>query len=398
MDPAAFRTGLGRIGFSVAASNCIVSAAGQAIAFEDLVDLAEDDITTLCSALRRPGGTIAGPAPGNVEIRNPGIPVSALAERRLKIVVYLARLFEGRINRTLTPAMISIVEVRNAQVLMERNAAHRDPTEMHKIDDAKDMMVFLKDPDSFLSNYAGENKFLSHVYIATTSLLQMRQMIPELTTPQLRTKGLLERAPHAFAAFAVDNAALATILKDMVSGFKEATTWARDLFRDRDGQAVMQDWMLHFCGTSRQETLEVTAKAIMNNTFCKGEKPRFTFVTCTGIHRGCHKDINSVRRLAQPAQPELDELLKVRKYPHGIDAPKMSAAVAVVKASPATCMNFDITANYLIGFIKQNTPSVRVATATTHGGGGRGGRGGRGRGRDEGRGRGRGYGQAGIPA
>jgi hypothetical protein len=127
----------------------------------------------------------------------------------------------------------------------------------------------------------------------------------------------------------------------------------------------MQDWMLHFCGTSRQETVEVTAEAIMNNTFCKGEKPRFTFVTHTGIHRGCHNDINSVRRLAQPTQPELDELLKVRKYLHGIDAPKMSAAVAAVKASPATRVNFDSTADYLTGLIKQNTPSVRVATATT---------------------------------
>jgi hypothetical protein len=95
MDPAAFRTSLVRIGFSVPASAYIVSPDGQGIIFADLVDLADADITTLCSALRRPGGMINNPsgyaqAP---QIRNPDIPVSALAERRLKIMVYLARLY-----------------------------------------------------------------------------------------------------------------------------------------------------------------------------------------------------------------------------------------------------------------------------------------------------------------
>ena len=141
MDPAAFRTSLTRIGFSVPAAAYIVAPAGQGILFEDLVDLANEDITTLCSALRRPGGTILNPA--NEVIQNPGIPVSALAERRLKIVIYIARLYVRRITRTLTPVMITIDEVRNAQILMERDAAHKNPTENHKIGDTKAMMEFL---------------------------------------------------------------------------------------------------------------------------------------------------------------------------------------------------------------------------------------------------------------
>jgi hypothetical protein len=81
--------------------------------------------------------------------------VSALAERHLKIMVYLARLYARRINRTLTPAMITIAEVRIAQILMERDAAHKNPMESRKITDTKAMMEFLEDPDSFLSNYGG---------------------------------------------------------------------------------------------------------------------------------------------------------------------------------------------------------------------------------------------------
>jgi hypothetical protein len=112
MDPAAFRASLVRIGFSIPASAYIVAPDGQGILFTDLVDLADADITTLCSALRRPGGMINDPNGAALapQIRNPGIPVSALAERRLKIMVYLARLYDRRINRTLTPAMITIEE------------------------------------------------------------------------------------------------------------------------------------------------------------------------------------------------------------------------------------------------------------------------------------------------
>ena len=99
-DPAAFRASLVRIGFTIPAAAYIVSANGQNILFADLVDLADEDISTLCLALRRPGGMINDA--NGVLIRNLGLPVSALAERRFKIVIYLVRLFARRINRTLT--------------------------------------------------------------------------------------------------------------------------------------------------------------------------------------------------------------------------------------------------------------------------------------------------------
>ena len=186
-------------------------------------------------------------------------------------------------------------------------------------------------------------------------------------------KEMIARASHALPAYySVDNAALAKILKEMVSEFKDAITWARDLFRNQNGRQVMLDWMLHFSGTARQETVEITAEATMNMTFYKGEKPRFTFIVYANIHRGYHNEINFVRRLAQPPLAEMDELLKVRKYLKGIEAPEMAAAAAAVKASPTIRLNFDQTADFLTGFVSQNSPSVRVASVT-HGGRGRGG-------------------------
>ena len=54
MDPAAFRAiSLVRIGFSIPAAAYIVAPTGQGILFEDLVDLANEDVSTLCINSRR---------------------------------------------------------------------------------------------------------------------------------------------------------------------------------------------------------------------------------------------------------------------------------------------------------------------------------------------------------
>jgi hypothetical protein len=383
-DIAAFRASLVRLGFSVPASAHITTDAGQDLSFEDLVDLVEDDITVLCNSVRRPGGTIPNPNAGAapnipVMIPNPGIPVSALAERRMKITTYLARLYAHRIYCTLTPANITIATIRNAQVIMERDAVQKNPTDCHKIPDTKSMMEFLEDPDSFLTAYVGEDK-VPYPYLYRQEINPPEEVNDPRTNYQSVELEMIARAPHDTETYTVDNAAFAKLLKDMVVGFKDAITWARDSFRDRDGRAVMRDWMLHFCGAARQETVEIAAEATMDTTFYKGEKPHFMFVIYTNIHRGCHNNINAVRCLAQPRLTEMDKNLKVRKYLTGIQAPELAAAVAAVKATPNIKSSFDLTADFLTGFVKQNTPTMRISSVTNHGGRGRGGGGGRGRG------------------
>jgi hypothetical protein len=61
----------------------------------------------------------------------------------------------------------------------------------------------------------------------------------------------------------------------------------------------------------------------------------------------------------------------------------MAAAVAAVKALPTIRLNFDVTADFLTGFVSQNTPTMIVTSVNHHGGRGHGGGGRGGRGRDE---------------
>jgi hypothetical protein len=249
-DTAAFRASLICLGFSVPASVHITSAAGQDLSFEDLVDLIEDDITVLCNSVHCPGGIILNPNAGDAPnipamIPNPEIPVSALAERRMKITTYLARLYARRIYHTLTPVNITIAAIRNAQVLMERDAAQKNPTDCHKIPDTKMMMEFLEDPDSFLTAYVSEDK-VPYPYLYCQEINPPEEALDPHTNYQSVELEMIARAPHDTETYAVDNAAFAKLLKGMIVGFKDAKMWAHDSFRDRDGRAVMRDWMLHF--------------------------------------------------------------------------------------------------------------------------------------------------------
>jgi hypothetical protein len=222
--------------------------------------------------------------------------------------------------------MITVVEIQNAQTLMERDTAHHNPTHTIKIGDTKAMMDFFEDPGSFLSNCLGKDQvpFLRVSCSAVTPPLEGDDPRDGRTSVEAN---MTAGAPHALPVHAVDNAALTKVLKEMVAEFKDAITRARCSFRDRDGCSIMSDWMLHFCGAARQETVEITAEAAMNAAFRKGEKPWFTFVLFTNIHRGCHNEINSVRRLAQPPLPEMDELLKVWKCSKGVDVSKTPCSV-----------------------------------------------------------------------
>jgi hypothetical protein len=61
-------------------------------------------------------------------------------------------------------------------------------------------------------------------------------------------------------------------------GIKDAITWARDSFRNRDGRAVMQDWMLHWdrdgdSGDHRRSYHEHFIKARNRFTFVHNKHP-----------------------------------------------------------------------------------------------------------------------------
>ena len=78
------------------------------------------------------------------------------------------------------------------------------------------MMEFLEDPDSHLSNFTGENHVpLPYVYQAVVPPLP-QQDDPGGDYVSVENE-MIARASHTLPAYAIDIAALAKIMKDMVS-------------------------------------------------------------------------------------------------------------------------------------------------------------------------------------
>ena len=61
--------------------------------------------------------------------------------------------------------MITVAEIRVAQTLMERDAAHKNPNEAAKSGNTKAMMELLEDLDRHFSNYIrGDHIPLPYIY------------------------------------------------------------------------------------------------------------------------------------------------------------------------------------------------------------------------------------------
>ena len=109
----AIRTALGYLGFTGAAQIFITDAQGLNT-LEEFRILTDSKVESLVKVIRRPGGTIADPAPGaapDIHILNPGVTVSLRAEYNLKLTCYFLR-HKHKTSCTVTTNDITLANVR----------------------------------------------------------------------------------------------------------------------------------------------------------------------------------------------------------------------------------------------------------------------------------------------
>ena len=101
---AAMRQMFVRVGFSDPAATIMVDSHGL-IDVDILRRFDDNEVTTLCTILKKPGGRIPDPNNAGAFITDPGTPVSIMAEKNLKLAVYYIK-HRHRTSRTTTPANI----------------------------------------------------------------------------------------------------------------------------------------------------------------------------------------------------------------------------------------------------------------------------------------------------
>ena len=98
--------------------------------FDELDGFSEDDIRTLCTTIRRPGGTIPNQRVAVRDqlpiIRDPGNVISMVAEKRLILTAY-AVMNQTRTSRPINAETTTRAFIMSLSLLREQELAYKDP-------------------------------------------------------------------------------------------------------------------------------------------------------------------------------------------------------------------------------------------------------------------------------
>jgi hypothetical protein len=254
-DLPALRTAFVRLGFSVDAARQITD--GQNIDTLEEVKLLQDtDVSDLCKALKRPGGTIpdpnqvAGAVGAAVQmIPNCGVNVPAVAETYLKLTAYFL-CHRGRISHPVMAAEITIPTVRRMWAIRDHKEAHKTPTEAPKFNEKYVVKAF-NALDAYLCESLGETKIpLAYVTRDSPDVQPSNANPPgNYETTELE---LMARAPHVDAAgnpdptFAANNMKVWTNIQDLSRDNNASWTWVKSFARARNGRAAYMALHSHY--------------------------------------------------------------------------------------------------------------------------------------------------------
>lgn len=307
-------------------------------AFDDLSALEEDDITKICSNIRKPGGMIPNPVRQGQppQIPNPGILFGYLYERRLELLRYYV-FHCKRIQRPLDPNMMSLVRLQTVYHLKEVEEQLKDvkvpmPECLLKVEDAR---TRLEDLDDYLMRKRGETG-LPLAYV-----VRMNVGLPDddadfgMPTP---LEEMVERGDHTAAAYTSDNREVWNAVRSLAHG-GIAWNWVSEFARSCDGRHAYMALKSHYLGDAFKERILSVADATLSKAFYDGSR-NFTFESYTGVLQKAFTDMEG-------AGEEVAEKRKIRILLSGITAPILQAACCAVRATPRLSEDFAMAVNYL---------------------------------------------------
>jgi hypothetical protein len=287
-----------RIGFTNEAADALTDAARENFTIDSLAGFQVQDVKALCQALRRPGVTIAGPAPAGggavPQTNNPGVAVSAMAELNLKIACYMAGHF-ARVEQTLVAADITAAAMIRYDVYRRNEQDFKEPDAVLKPSKPEKIIEWVEEFEDHLYLYNGQNgRPLSYVIRETVTPPAEAQDLPFVGSNtryiSLREEVYL-RAPHTDAQYQLDRSRVFEMINDEVAEHKHVKSWIKPFVQAQDGQSAWSALKAHYLGAAKLEAIEVAAEKRLDQLIYRGEKPRYTFELHISFHRKAHLDL-----------------------------------------------------------------------------------------------------------
>lgn len=366
--------------------------------------LTENEITSICSNVRRPGGVVVNPVAGRGRaaavaaaaggmMTNPGVLIGYVYEKRLKMLRFYCCYLE-RVQRDFDDNAATLGVLTNCYGLKELEEAEDDEAKApEKLSDVKNIRQTLENLDTYLLRKRGSWNIPLAYVVREVVALPAPANDPGFGMPSYELE-LIRRAPHDGRYYTEDLKAVWMVIR-AITHDGPAWNWVQSFARNLDGRGAYMALKRHYLGESFSSRLRSNADSVLETAFYDGRVRSFTFERYCETLKGAFSDIEATEEI-------VSETRKVRILLTGILDNRLNQAKSQVLATPDLKATFESAANFIAQFLdekksysqgqRNNIQQRNVSAYGSSSGRGRGrGRSGEGRGsgRSSGRGRGR---------
>ena len=260
---------------------------------DDFPEFDEEDIKVLCSSVRKPGGTVQDPTDRNRRIPNPGYSIPAIAEKRLRLAAYGARIY-SMIGRNIVPESLSRERLREFEHHKRAVDEHEDPELMPPVSKVNGIMKALDLIPIHLRERIGTRKVsLSYVIRDNAEPANLEPLAPDrVTSDEFETlmDELIAVTPHEGAEYTEDNAKVYQILQEVVNGTSHESS-IKQHRRARDGRSAYLSLVQHNMGSSKWDRIIETCENYLLRNEWNGKNVRFTLKMHITKHRDAHNEL-----------------------------------------------------------------------------------------------------------
>ena len=334
----------------------------------DFAEFEKDDIETLCSSVRKPGGTIANPnaaaANAPATIPNPGYSIPAICEKRLVSAAYVAKIY-SMIGREITQASMGRARLKKYDEHRQLVEAHQDPEKLPQISRNFGVMKALDQITSHLRERLGvTNVALSYVIRETPTPGPVPNQANNSATSAAFASimdELIAYAPHTGDAYKEDNAKVFQIFQDLTHNTTHESS-IKPFQRGRDGRGAYFALCQHNLGSSKWDKIIETAENYVLRKEWNGKNARFNLKQHISKHRDAH---NEMVRAAQFHEYEVpNEHTRVGRLLRSITTTESTvvSAKTLIQGDSEKRNSFESAADFLLLTCPDKNVSINLNT------------------------------------
>ena len=323
------------------------------------------DVDVICTAARKPGGTILIGNRQAGHVPNPGRPIPALFQQRLKLAVLAARHY-NTVGRPIDPSILTWERVQHFRHLDEINNNWKEPEPLPPLSRSIPITKMIELIHQQLRKMMGVRKIPLFYVVCRDATPGPIANFPLRTDPSAIPCGdrftsfhdeLIERASHDHPSFYEDNALVLDVLMQTLQTTTHVGT-LKSFERTRNGRGALKALEAFNNGKSKWDTIVGEAERVMFTNKFDGKNDRYTLYRHIANHRDAFNDMVSASSAENYTYQVPTEHTRVQRFLHSLvtSDPRIVSGKSFIIGNPNMLNSFAEATEYLL----QIAPKVKV--------------------------------------